>query len=150
MRPVWHVVVGGGLGVCLYQMTQSWQLSVDAALTEVFIDLDHLIEHLTWSKNRFCLRSFLQSYNVLSLPRMIYLLHSYELIVLLAIAGWYSRVSLFWAIALGAIIHLGLDEVGNRTPSWLAGYIVPGFYFFTYRLMQKFRTDALVRFRQVQ
>lgn len=143
MRPSWHVLAGGGLGLWMYQITQNWQLALGAAVTEVLMDLDHLIEYFTWNKRRFCLRTFLSSYNTFRYPRTIYIFHSYEFIILLAIIAWHSGISLFWAITWGTIVHILLDEIGNRLPS-LCVLLSPRFYFFSYRLLRGFRTDALV------
>lgn len=143
MRPVWHVVAAAGLGTFVYQVTQSWQLAIGSASTEVLLDIDHVIEHLAWSDRPFCLRNFLSRYSTFARPRVVYVFHSYELIALLAVLAWYFAIPFLWVIILGAIVHILLDEIGNRLPA-APGHISPGFYCFSYRALRKFRTDAII------
>ncbi len=143
MRPAWHAAAGVGLGTIVYQMTTNWQLALISATTEIFIDLDHVMDYVFHNKYSFCIRTFLSERNSLDWSRMVFIFHSYEWIILLIILAWCFSLPVLWAIAIGAIVHIFLDEIGNRF------YISPGrlslgFYFFIYRLCKGFRTERLI------
>lgn len=146
MSPIWHVMGGVGMGAVMYQTTQNWQLAISSASAEVLLDLDHIIDHLAWSEHPFCLKTFLSRDNMFSWPRIILVLHSYEFIVLLTALSWYLNKPFLWAINFGAIIHLIMDEIGNRR-FWPSYRISSGFYFFSYRLMKRFRSRDLMHLR---
>ena len=143
MRPLWHVMAGVGLGAIVFRATASWQLAACSATTEIFVDLDHAIEHLFQSRHPFCIRTFLSKRNSLDWSKMVFIFHSYEWIIFLIVLGWYFNLPFLWAIALGLIIHIFLDEIGNRRYI-LPGRLSLGFYFFSYRLFKHFRTKSLV------
>lgn len=145
MRPTQHLIAGVGLGVFAYQITHHWQWSVISAFTEVFLDIDHMLEHFLWSKRPLCLRTFLRSYNTFRWPRMVFVFHSYEFISLLIIAARYFANPFLWAVVFGAVAHMIMDEFGNRLP-FIYGRLSPIFYFFFYRVMKRFRTEAMVTF----
>jgi len=137
MRPLWYITVAVGLGGVCYQATKNWQFSLTCASAEVLMDLDHVFDHFIWSKHPLSLRKFLSSCNTFTWPRIVLLFHSYELILLLGIISWYFNLFFGYAITLGAIVHIILDEFGNRHLK-LPRKIVPAFYFISYRLKKGF------------
>ncbi len=127
MRPVWHIVSSAGLGACVYQSTGNWSLAMASAASGVFMDIDHAFEHVVRSDRPFCLKTFWGKHNTFSWPRVIFIFHSYELILLLVILSWFLNLPVLWAIVLGMFVHILLDEIGNRLPSsvgvWRRGFI---------------------------
>ncbi|HBB68192.1 MAG: hypothetical protein A2X28_11290 [Elusimicrobia bacterium GWA2_56_46] len=144
MRLMGHAAAGAGLGALVYQATADWRLAGVAAGTEVFVDLDHVLEHLFRSDRPLCLKTFFSRRNSLDWPKMVFIFHAYEWVVLLAVAAAYFASPLLWAAALGAVVHLFLDEIGNRRFIY-PGYFALGFYFFSYRLFRGFRVEKLIR-----
>jgi len=144
MRPAWHVAVGVGLGAAAYQMTSDWRMAASFTAAEVLVDLDHALEHMCRSDRPFCLKTFFGKRNSLDWPKMVFILHAYEWVILLTISSVYFSRPVLGAAALGLAVHLLLDEIGNRR--FIArGYFAPGFYFFSYRLYRGFLVRNLIR-----
>ena len=137
------MIAAAGLGAGVYQATGSLESAIAAGAAEAFMDIDHVIEHVLTSHRPFCLKTFLARYNTLDWPRMVFLLHSYECILLLGALAWYLSWRWLWAAALGVAIHVIMDEIGNRLPSAPAR-MAPWFYFFSFRLRHGFRTEAFL------
>ncbi len=142
MRPSSHVVAAAGLGVPLYLAGGGPVLAAAASAAMVLIDLDHLVDFLIWGGRPLSLQEFLRPGNTGDWPRVVFVLHAYEWLILLAAAavGW--RSPLLWAVFTGAAGHLVLDEIGNRLPHQ-PHRIRPLFYFFTYRLWRRFSVAAV-------
>lgn len=147
MRPLPHLIATVGLGAGAFAASRDVPFSVQVALSQVLVDLDHLLDHLLQSPRPLSPSTFLDRHNALTWPRMYFFLHSYELLALLwAAAGWTGFPALR-ALALGASIHLLLDEVGNRRPG-LPVDLSRFFYFLLYRWSRNFRTDRMTRLRK--
>jgi hypothetical protein len=143
MKLTAHLFTAAGIGTIIYTTTGSWQLSIASSATEVLIDTDHVIEHIMKSPRPFCLKTFFGKNNTLDWSSVVFPLHSYELLVLLAGLAWFLNSLLLWACFLGMTIHLFLDEVGNRLPTSPIR-LASGFYFFTYRLYMGFQTKSFL------
>jgi len=143
MRPAWHVAAGIGLGGVIYQVSASWQLASVSAATEVFMDLDHALEHILRSDRPFCVKTFFSRNNSLDWPKIVFAFHAYEWVIVLAALSAYYDLPVMSAAALGAAVHLILDEIGNRR-FMSPGHLAAGFYFLSYRLYRRFETKDLI------
>ena len=102
-------------------------------------DLDHVFDYLVFEKQRSLRPSaFLRYYLEGRVQRVVLPLHSYELLVLLAVTAWWSGLDWLWGYVLGTALHLPFDVVWN-------GRLVPGglvrFYSFVCRARAGFRAD---------
>ncbi len=147
MRPVHHVAVTAAAGAPVYLVTGSAQLTAIFAAASVLIDLDHLIDFVLWDKRPLDPRRFLKEGVPRTWTKLIYLLHGYEWIALMSLVSWKSANPHLWALTLGWMSHLLIDELGNRLPSKKTR-IFPLFYFFTFRLFHGFKRDRIARIKE--
>ncbi|MBF0212474.1 MAG: hypothetical protein HQM00_02785 [Magnetococcales bacterium] len=137
MRPALHGVGAAGLGLVVFWQTDNALWSLMSAAGSLFPDVDHLIESWFRCRGRWSLRAFLKPDHFDAWPRLVFMLHGYEwLVLLLALAVGLESGSLFH-FTLGYLSHLLLDEAGNRMPG-VRHRIRPLFYFLSYRLWHGF------------
>jgi len=82
--------------------------------------------------------SFLRYYLEGKVQRVVLVLHSYELLVLLAAIAWLTNVEWLWGWVFGMLLHLPLDIVFNG--KFASGGLVH-FYSFIVRARAGFRAD---------
>jgi len=85
--------------------------------------------------------SFLRYYLNGKVRRVVLVLHSYELLALLAAIAWYTNVEWLWGWVFGMLLHLPLDIVFNG--KFASGGLVH-FYSFIVRARAGFRADRFV------
>lgn len=112
-------------------------LAVSAFLSGIFIDLDHWIDYFIVYKFSFKLKKFFISYQCVDSGKVYVFLHSWELVFLILIAGFFTGLTKFAAaVVLGMSLHLLVDQVLNFKKE-------PFFYFLTYRFMKNFNLKTL-------
>ncbi|MBF0463587.1 MAG: hypothetical protein HQK88_04420 [Nitrospirae bacterium] len=143
MKPLWHVIAGAGLGLAAYKVTGSWEFTSVTVAAEILIDTDHIIDHLTQSDKPFDIKAFFSDEESLKWKKIMFIFHSYELVLLIAVAAFYFSYPLLLAVSIGMLLHLILDETGNRNVSFPIR-MVPAFYFLSCRLIHGFNTNKLL------
>jgi len=88
MRPSSHVVAAAGLGVPMYLAGTGPVLAGAAALTMVFMDLDHVVDYLLWQPRPLSWKSFFRPGNCADWPCLTFALHGYEWLLFLAAAAY--------------------------------------------------------------
>lgn len=148
-RPYTRTVSPGGhlvttLAACgaAAALTESWPAVAGVAAGGFLIDVDHAVDYVVFDGQRD-LRpgAFLRHYVDGDVQRVVLLLHSYELLAILAVAGWWTGWVALWGYLAGAVMHLALDMIFNG--GLLPGNVV-GFYSFAYRARRGFSGPALV------
>ncbi len=139
MSPGGHLVTTAVACAAAYHLTGSAALTAGLAAGGFLIDLDHVFDYLVFEKQRSLRPSaFLRYYLEGRVQRVVLPLHSYELLVLLAVTAWWSGLDWLWGYVLGTALHLPLDVIWN-------GRLVPGglvrFYSFVCRARAGFRAD---------
>jgi hypothetical protein len=82
--------------------------------------------------------AFLRYYVGGKAQRVVLVLHSYELLALLAAIAWFTNVAWLWGWVLGMLLHLPLDIVFNGK---FASNGLVHFYSFIVRARAGFRAD---------
>ena len=113
-----------------------------ALLSGIFIDLDHLIDFLIFSKERFLLRDLLKWCET-DWERSIFPFHSWEAYLIFALFTYYLPHPAQFGLLLGCGLHLLLDQIGNRY-FLKHDSIRPLFYFITYRALKGFRKEGML------
>lgn len=103
------------------------------AAGSIFIDLDHFIDYFLY-RNKFSLSHFVNSAYLKSGKSYIFL-HSWELVIILALIAGLTGSALLTVFSLSLVIHLCIDNVQRRRPL---------FYFLIYRMINKFDARFLV------
>ena len=138
MKPLPHIIASGMISALSAVYFRSAKYVVISFLAGVLIDGDHVIDY--WLNNRPTLniKKIYKCCLRIDLPKLYLGLHSYELVMLLWISIYLFSLSFFWqAIALGITQHIILDQLTNSI-SILA-------YFFTYRFMNGFKKEQILR-----
>ena len=104
--------------------------------------MDHAVDYVLFERQRD-LRpaSFLRYYLGGKVQRVVLVLHSYELLVLLAAIAWLANVEWLWGWVFGMLLHLPLDIVFNG--KFASGGLVH-FYSFIVRARAGFRADRFM------
>jgi hypothetical protein len=142
LRPIYHAAAAGVSCIPLYLATHSPELAAGFAVTEIAVDTDHIIDYLMWGDRPLTLKSFFKKGIASTWTHLVFFLHSYEWMLLVVLFAWRARTPLTLGIAMGYVFHMAADEIGNRLPS-VHKCIRKPFYFFTYRLLQGFRSDRI-------
>ena len=131
MSPGGHLVTTAAACAAVYAGTGSAALTAGLAAGGFLIDLDHVFDYVVFERQRDLRPSaFLKYYLEARMKRVVLLLHSYELMALLALLAWLTNREWLWGYVLGMALHLPLDIIFN-------GRLVPGglvhFYSFAVR-----------------
>jgi hypothetical protein len=126
----------------VYAGTGNVALTAGLAAGGFLIDVDHAVDYVLFERQRD-LRpgSFLRYYLEGKARRVVLVLHSYELLALLAAVAWLTGVDWLWGWVLGTLLHLPLDIIFNG--KFASGGLVP-FYSFIVRARAGFRADRFV------
>jgi hypothetical protein len=142
MSPGGHLVTTAIAGAAAYAATGSAPLVAGLVAGGFLIDVDHALDYVLFERQRD-LRpgAFLRYYLSGKTRRVVLLLHSYELVALLALAAWATAAVPLWGYLLGVALHLPLDIIFNGRIH--ARSLVP-FYSFAYRSRVGFRSAELI------
>ncbi|MGH7415861.1 MAG: hypothetical protein ACREKJ_16825 [Candidatus Rokuibacteriota bacterium] len=137
MSPGGHLVTTAVACAGVYAGTESIALTAGLAAGGFLIDVDHAVDYVLFEGQRD-LRpgSFLRYYLGGKAQRGVLVLHSYELLALLAIVAWLTGVEWLWGWVLGMLLHLPLDIIFNGR--FASGGLVH-FYSFIVRARAGFR-----------
>lgn len=142
LRPVSHIIAAGAMAAPAYVITHSTEATAAFCAASVVMDVDHLMDYFIFGERPLTATAFFRPGAPEKWERLIFLLHSYEFIAVMAALSIYSSIPIMWPISAGFAVHLLMDEVGNRMP-WKATRIRPFFYFFTFRLLKGFRRAGI-------
>jgi hypothetical protein len=137
MSPGGHLVTTAATCAAVYAGTGDAALTAGLAAGGFLIDVDHLVDYVLFERQRD-LRpaSFLKYYVGGKAQRVVLLLHSYELLVLLAGIAWVTQGAWLWGWVFGMLLHLPLDIIFNG--KFASRGFVP-FYSFIVRARAGFR-----------
>ena len=148
MSPGGHLVTTAIACAAVYTATGSSALTAGIAAGGFLIDLDHVFDYIAFERQRD-LRpaAFLRYYLAGRTRTAVLLLHSYEVLALLAFGAWSTNLEWLWGYVLGAAaLHLPLDIVFNGK---VAGRNMVPFYSFVYRGRAGFQTARLLDMRRL-
>jgi hypothetical protein len=146
VSPGGHLVTTALACTAVQAVTGSAALTAGVAAGGFLIDLDHVLDYVAFERQRD-LRpaAFLRYYLAGRTRTVVLLLHSYEVLLALALLAWGTNLEGLWGYVLGAAaLHLPLDIVFNGK---VAGRSMVPFYSFLYRWRAGFRTDRLLDLR---
>ena len=143
MSPGGHLVTTAIACAAVQASTGSAALTAGVAAGGFLIDLDHVFDYLVFERQRDLRPArFLRYYLAGRTRSVVLLLHSYEVLALLALAAWGWNFTWLSGYVLGAAaLHLPLDIVFNGK---VAGRNMVPFYSLVYRGRAGFRTEHLL------
>ena len=139
MSPGGHLVTTAAACAVVYAGTGSTALTAGLAAGGFLIDVDHVVDYVLFERQRD-LRpaAFLKYYLGGQVQRAVLVLHSYELLVLLAALAWTTGIEWLWGWVFGMLLHLPLDVIFNGK---FASGGLAHFYSFIVRARAGFRAD---------
>ncbi len=142
MSPGGHLVCTALTCAAVHALTGSIALTAGVAAGGVLIDVDHVIDYVFFDGRReLSPAAFLRHYVEQRHQRVVLLLHSYELMIALAVLAWVTGWAWLRGYLVGMALHLPLDIIFNGRV--LSRNLVP-FYSFAYRGRARFRSAALL------
>ncbi len=142
MKLTAHVAISTAAAVAVYKITGLKMLSLSFFLSGIFIDLDHLLDYVLLSRERFSIRNFFSWYEERRWKKIYIIFHSYELLAGLLLAAVLARNEVLTGIAAGCSLHLLADQIGN--PGAVPRVrLSPWFYSLSYRYFQRFEKEKL-------
>ena len=125
-----HVAASLIASAATYALSQSLTMAAVTLLSGIFIDADHLIDYVVMNRPPYSIRRCINIYYKSRLTHVFLLLHSWELLGILALAAMASHGN---PVATGLLIgmghHLLLDQIFNNP--------YPLGYFLTFRLYNR-------------
>lgn len=141
MKMSQHILVGVAGSLPVFWISRSFQTTIAFFLSNSLIDLDHLFDYwydhgfnLSWGRfNNACQKAALTHY--------IVILHSFEVLFLVFILGYFlfrnTLYDAYWGgICLGLFCHLLCDAVYNKGMSLK-------YYFIFFRFRKGFKMDDM-------
>ena len=123
MKPAGHVAISTAIGAGVAGATGEPLAVATAIAAGVFIDADHSLDYYHWFVRR-------------KTDRVFFLLHGWEYLGLLLVAGYVSAWNPLVLGALGGYAsHLVADQIANHAYAFT--------YFLTYRARHGFRIDRV-------
>ncbi len=140
MRVSTHIYTSAVVATALYAYSHSiWEAGI-CFTSGILIDLDHAIDFHLFSGEKFSIANFFSWYHENRWQKIVLIFHSYELFGLVYAAAYYLDSEVLRAVLWGASVHLLLDQIGNKKTNHLS----PWFYFFSYRIVVRFRREKLL------
>ncbi|HZP35251.1 MAG TPA: hypothetical protein VFE48_02030 [Methylomirabilota bacterium] len=114
MSPGGHLVTTAVACAVIYEGTGSAELVAGLAAGGFLIDVDHMLDYVLFERQRD-LRptAFLRYYLGGRAERVVLMLHSYELLAVLAALAWFFPMDWLWGWVFGMMLHLPLDVIFN-------------------------------------
>ncbi len=137
MKPDRHLAASVVLATGCWIVWESPAVAAAALVGGTVVDVDHLLEFRLNRAGRFTVRRFVRLCNEYRLAKLHLVLHSLEWILpFTAWAFWFGGAPWARAAALGLVLHMAMDFVGNGMRA--------GAYFFLYRSAYGFDSRKLV------
>jgi hypothetical protein len=136
MQAKYHIVLSGVFSTIVYVVTKSPVTAVASFISGILIDLDHIPDYLLYKKENISIRKFFAACNENKLEKLFLILHSYEVLLLLALSAWVTRNAFIIGSVSGMTMHLIADIPANK--------LMPKAYFLMYRMKHGFRQEELL------
>lgn len=146
MKPTQHIIVSFSVSVAVCFLLKSLYTGLISFISALLLDIDHIIEYINnfgWRDFTFrkCYQASVETAKQggeLRFKKLHLVFHSLELACLLWLLTFYTKNIYLFAATLGYSTHLALDYLAWQTLS-------PYFYSITWRAMNGFQTDKLIR-----
>lgn len=132
MKLTAHIGISTVAAASVYTITGSQRLSLSLLLSGIFIDLDHVVDYVLLSEERFTRKNFFSWYDERRWNKIYIIFHSYELLAIFLLMTFWFRNDIMIGVAIGCSLHLLADQIGNVSMR-LSERFSLWFYFFSYR-----------------
>ena len=138
MKVLGHTVISLATGSILYNHGHSFDGFLWFLIAGIFIDIDHYIDYVRERGISFDFRKVYKAckYGYMDFKKITFILHSYELLILLWLVVFLFNLNIVWRYAaIGFTLHLFFDQICNP--------IFPFTYFLWFRITNNFETEKL-------
>jgi len=110
MRAEFHIPISAVVSTAVYFISGSKEISLISFFSGIFIDLDHIFDYFYCEgKIKFDIKDFFYKCNSHKIKKYIFFLHSFELLVLLAILFYFFPSKILVGILIGFSTHIFTD-----------------------------------------
>ena len=134
MQSRYHVAASIIVSAGTYVLSDSATMAAVTLFSGIFIDADHLIDYAVMSRPPYSIRRLFETYYNKKMSHVLVILHSWELIgilALIAIASNWEPISTGLLIGMGH--HMLLDQIFNHP--------YPLGYFLTFRIFSRLSAE---------
>ena len=143
MKPINHLGVSIVTGVAAFLTTKAISPSIACFLAGWLVDIDHIWDFYKNGCRGFGIKKFIYAMESGKIKKAYFLLHSYELLLILAILCFFTYPNHILSFTtIGIAIHLFLDQLFNP--------IRPFTYFTTYRILNGYKTEIILKVSNYQ
>jgi hypothetical protein len=137
LKPLAHAVTSGVISACVGLYFKSAACAAISLASGTLIDIDHLLDYFAGHPFTVRFKDIYEACEETRMKKLYLVLHSYEIVIMLWVLIYAFSLSNAWkALAIGLTQHLIFDQMTNDVNSMI--------YFFSYRLMNDFRSEKLV------
>ena len=114
MKPTGHIITTGLLAAVSYSAGAPLPSCAGIVAGGILIDADHVVDFILFSRDKRPNLRRIYIYNLnLEYRRVLFAIHSYELIVGLAALAIFLASPFLWGLLIGMTLHLVFDAVFN-------------------------------------
>ncbi|MBN2108110.1 MAG: hypothetical protein JW832_11860 [Deltaproteobacteria bacterium] len=134
MQARYHVAASIIASAGTYVLSESATMAAVTLFSGIFIDADHLIDYAVMNRPPYSIRRLFDTYYKKKMTHILLILHSWELIGILALIAMASNWEPFsTGLLIGMGHHMLLDQIFNHP--------YPLGYFLTFRIFSRFSAD---------
>lgn len=134
MKARYHVAASSIVSAGTYVLSDSATMAAVTLFSGIFMDADHLIDYIFMHRPPYNIGHFFETYSKNKQTHVLLMLHSWELIVILAIIAMASNWEPFsTGLLIGMGHHMVLDQIFNHA--------YPLSYFLTFRIFSRLSSD---------
>ena len=138
VKPTVHIAASTVISALLFGITKSVGITMVSFFTGFLIDIDHVFDYVREYGFQVSREKFFRVFYENRFRKLLLVFHGWEWIgILFLLARYCDRSGWALGMAIGALQHLVLDQIGNTVTG-------PG-YFFVYRIWKRFAAGAVVR-----
>lgn len=131
MRLQHHIALSVTVAGILMGVFHSWEMAVASLLPGIFLDVDHVADFLTQSRERFTIPRFFKAAYDRKLPKVYLALHGWEWLFIFGVLVWWTGANPWmFGLYVGWAQHMIADQLVNDAHAWS--------YFFLGRLLHRF------------
>jgi len=104
-----HIPISAAVSAVVYAVSRSPEMTVSCFLAGIFIDLDHFFDYFMSEGIKIDVKDFFHKCNNSLVKQYFLLLHSYEVVIVLAILSLLLKSPVMTGIFIGVTAHFTAD-----------------------------------------
>jgi hypothetical protein len=110
MRIEAHIPISAVVSTAVYFVSKSEEIALISFLSGIFIDIDHIFDYFYCERKiKFDIKDFFYKCNYHQIKKYIFFLHSFELLLILAVLVYFFPSKILIGIFIGFTVHIFTD-----------------------------------------